>query len=120
MSHITLLLEEPLKGMLLEAFQKLAQDFLSEQPKPDLQYTCEQVAGILNLNVDTVRNYLKLPTGHRRHLSYVKTSDSPRGNRIRLSAVQHWQERNEAERVEQAESTPLAIRPTRASNRRRR
>jgi len=90
--------------MLLQAFHSQTISFLQEQPKPDPQYTCEQVAEILNVDVDTVRAYLKLPAGHRRHLAHIKTSDAPRGNRIRLSAVQQWQERNEGGQVEQQEA----------------
>ncbi|MDF7810734.1 helix-turn-helix domain-containing protein [Hymenobacter sp. YC55] len=91
--------QEPIKSMLMQAFHSQSLSFLEQQPKPDPQYTCEQVADILNVDVDTVRSYLKLPAGHRRHLAHVQTSDSARGNRIRLSAVQDWQERNNATQV---------------------
>lgn len=86
--------QEPMKSLLLAAFNEQSREFLREHAQADPQYTCEEVAELLGVDVSTVYGYVKLEATHQRYLPVVHCSDSPRGNRIRLSAVRAWQERN--------------------------
>ncbi|SNC62409.1 Helix-turn-helix domain-containing protein [Hymenobacter gelipurpurascens] len=86
--------QSAIKSLMAEQFSLAAQQYYQALPKPDPQFTCEEVADILGLEVSTVRGYLRLPSYHQRNLPVVQCTESSRGYRIRLSAVQAWQERN--------------------------
>ncbi|RSK50071.1 helix-turn-helix domain-containing protein [Hymenobacter rigui] len=92
--HVVEFNQSALKSLFSEEFSRASREFLREQPQPDPQYTIEEVADILSVDPSTVRNYLKLSTDHRRYLPFVQCTDTGRGNRIRLSDVQAWQQRN--------------------------
>lgn len=81
-------------------------------PQADPQFTVAQAAKILGLaHEPTVREYFKLPVGHRRRLPYVDTNGAARGYRVRLSDLTAWQQRNCSDAV------PVEI-PVRRSARR--
>ncbi|GAA4358810.1 hypothetical protein GCM10023185_24800 [Hymenobacter saemangeumensis] len=87
--------------------------WLQEQPKPDQQYTAEQVSKILNIDVQTVHDYTRLETGHPRRLPYVVTHDSAKGKRFLLSEVMLWQKRNGCDALKQPAERLVANRPAR-------
>lgn len=101
--------QEPMKSLLMAAFNEQSRQFFREQPQPDPQYSYEEVADLLDLDVGTVRGYAKLPATHPRYLPVVRCTDSARGNRIRLSAVRAWQERNSLTLEQDKEAEPQKL-----------
>jgi len=104
LSTITIPLDDALRQFIKDCIEHQVQQYLQEHlPQPDPQYTCAEVAELLGLDASTVRSYLKLPLTHPRYLPYVKTTDSSHGNRICLSAITAWQQRNNAGTLQEVE-----------------
>ncbi|RSK29878.1 DNA-binding protein [Hymenobacter metallilatus] len=86
--------QEGIKALLLQAFNEQAREYYHSLPAPDPQYTPDEVAKFLNIDVSTVRSYMKLPVTHPRYLPYVRTTDTAWGNRILGSDLREWQQRH--------------------------
>ena len=88
---------EDLEPLLISRIDASVAAHLATRPTADQQYEVVEVAEILSLSQDTVRNYLKLAVSdphHPRHLPYVDTTGSSRGFRVLLSDLTAWQQRN--------------------------
>ncbi|MBT9395342.1 helix-turn-helix domain-containing protein [Hymenobacter sp. NST-14] len=96
-------IDEPFQAFIEQTLERLVQEHFAKCPKPDPQYTVQEVARLLCLDSNTVRSYLKKPLGHIRRLPFVECTDTSRGRRIRLSDVQAWQQRNLIDTLNQAE-----------------
>ncbi|MCC2547426.1 helix-turn-helix domain-containing protein [Hymenobacter sp. BT175] len=83
------------------AIQASIDECMKNQPQPDPQYTAEQVAHLLNVDVQTVHDYTRLEAGHPRRLPYVVTHDSFKGKRFLLSDITAWQRRNQIDALQQ-------------------
>ena len=95
--------------LVREAAERAAQQAGAELPRPNPQYSVPKAAELLGVEAATVRQYLRLPTGHVRRLRYVDTTGTPHGWRIPLSELTDWQQRNLHQRPE--EVAPLLTRP---------
>lgn len=98
-----------IKSLLEDAFNQQARAYFHSLPAPDPQYTADEVAELLRIDVATVRSYLKLPAGHRRHLPFVRCTDTARGQRVTLSAIRAWQQRNLSQPDEAAVQEPESL-----------
>ncbi|MGI4871362.1 MAG: helix-turn-helix domain-containing protein [Janthinobacterium lividum] len=83
-----------LAQLVREAAEREARAAAQDLPRPDPQYTVPQVAELLGIDAATVRQYLRLPTGHQRRLRYVDATGTAHGWRIPLSELTAWQQRN--------------------------
>ncbi|MBX0293130.1 helix-turn-helix domain-containing protein [Hymenobacter sp. HSC-4F20] len=110
----TLLMEEVLKsfvekvnGPLTTSMEQITDSWLrqyfAQRPQPDPQYTAQEVAELLALEVSTVRSYFKKPEGHVRRLPFIQCTDTARGYRVRLSDIRAWQDRNLIDALKRAE-----------------
>lgn len=104
---------EVLLPHVLPVVQRTLETWLEDQPKPDQQYTAEQVSHILNVDVQTVHSYTRLEVGHPRRLPYVVTHDSAKGKRFLLSEVTLWQRRNGCDALREPPKPTGSKRPLR-------
>ncbi|WP_426491102.1 helix-turn-helix domain-containing protein [Hymenobacter sp. 102] len=86
--------EAALKSMMDNAFNQQAREYYHSLPAPDPLYTADEVAKLLKIDVSTVRSYMKLPVEDKRHLPYVRCTDTAWGYRIPLSSIEEWKKRH--------------------------
>ncbi|RTQ45480.1 hypothetical protein EJV47_25440 [Hymenobacter gummosus] len=98
---VTLAFSEEQKAELEQAIRReiahQVSTLLSRLPLPEVMFSFPQAAKLLALHPETLRDYLKLPTGHPRRLRYVDCTGSSRGYRITAAELLAWQQRNHAD-----------------------